>query len=144
MRPRRGGSFKALFSTGEASVFLLAAHLALMVVPFRHITRIVGVQAGETPKEDSPEAAEKAREVQHFVRLASRKLPWKPSCLVRCLAALGMLRRRGLESTLYLGVTPEDGGRIGAHAWLRCGSVVVIGEKRMDDFSTLTSFSKPG
>ncbi|MGL4992202.1 MAG: lasso peptide biosynthesis B2 protein [Sarcina sp.] len=58
--------------------------------------------------------------------------PWESKCLVRAMVAQKMLKKRGVETTLYLGVGTElneaktSKGMI-AHAWLRYGSLYVTG-----------------
>lgn len=44
------------------------------------------------------------------------------------MAAKAMLARRGVASTMHLGVMPsENASGIGAHAWLSVGPMVVTG-----------------
>ena len=54
-----------------------------------------------------------------------------------------MLRRRGLPSTLYLGVARdgEAGSGARAHAWLRSGHVVVTGGAGREQFTVVASFA---
>jgi hypothetical protein len=42
--------------------------------------------------------------------------PWDARCLMRSLVLLNMLGRRGIASTLVIGVRP--GEELGAHAWI--------------------------
>jgi hypothetical protein len=50
-----------------------------------------------------------------------------------------MLRRRGIPSTLYLGVDPDRG--YDAHAWVRVGPLVVTGTPATQRFVVVTSFA---
>jgi hypothetical protein len=66
--------------------------------------------------------------------------PWMhAACLPRALAAQAMLRRRGIASTLCLGVARENGA-LSAHAWLELGQVIVVGGNEAPQFSRLVEF----
>jgi hypothetical protein len=50
------------------------------------------------------------------------------TCLVRALSGQRMLARRGIPSTLVLGLRQDDdAGEFTAHGWLRVGEHIVIG-----------------
>jgi hypothetical protein len=61
---------------------------------------------------------------------------------VQALAAAALLRRRGTGATLYLGVAKTAGAPEGlsAHAWLRCGELVLTGAAERTLFTTIASF----
>lgn len=58
--------------------------------------------------------------------LARAGLPWwRNTCLFRAVAECLVLRRYGISCRVELGVTrPENGGAIGAHAWVARGKGV--------------------
>ena len=72
------------------------------------------------------------------VRMVSRVVPLA-SCLTQAQACQILLARRGIASTLCLGVRPGDGDRMVAHAWLVCERQVVIGgdSESVADFRVL-------
>jgi transglutaminase superfamily protein len=63
------------------------------------------------------------------VSAAGRRLPGR-TCLMEALAADVMLRRRGYESELHLGIrkTGDRSQPLDAHAWVECDGAVVVGE----------------
>ncbi len=125
----------------EAAVWLGLARLALLLVPFRRLAPILGRKMAESPLED-PSDPDVLERVAWAVRVASRYTPWKTKCLTEAMAGKAMLRRRGLASTLYLGLA--KGGDIGleAHAWLRCGSRILTGGELMDRYSAVARFAE--
>jgi hypothetical protein len=60
------------------------------------------------------------------VRVASWVVPFA-SCLTRAQTGQVLLARRGVASTLILGIGPAGGDRMAAHAWLVCSGRVVLG-----------------
>lgn len=52
-----------------------------------------------------------------IVNALARRLPSRPNCLARSLALLRVVRRRGADATLRIGVRLED-GKVAAHAWV--------------------------
>jgi hypothetical protein len=125
----------------EAAGWLLAARLALIFVPFRRLAARLGRAMAESPASD-PRQDDLARRVGWAVGVASRYTPWKTRCFAEAIAAKAMLRRRGVPSTLYLGVNKAAEGEIAAHAWLRCGSRVLTGERALDDFTVIAQFAE--
>jgi hypothetical protein len=66
------------------------------------------------------------------------------TCLAQALAGEVMLRRRGLECELRIGVRASSGSAmpIEAHAWVLCQGAVAIGA--LDDLSTFQPLTAPG
>ncbi len=103
----------------EAAVELWMMRLGLWVLPFRWLYPPPPVAQAPGP---APERIARA------VARGSRLVPW-PTCLVRALAARRLLARHGHASELRLGVARPAEGRFGAHAWLECGGVAIVGGK---------------
>lgn len=113
---------------GEAMLWLAAARLWLLVVPFRRIAARLGRMSaadGALPEQLPPSPA--AAEISWAVRRSARYAPFRAVCLQQALAAKLMLRRRGIGSTLHLGVAYGENGALEAHAWLDAGGVRVTG-----------------
>jgi hypothetical protein len=128
-------------NTAEAMLWLLAAYGALKLLPFRKIADFLGRRGGQPVVAISADASAIALYVRTLVRRACRLLGHRPSCLVRSVAAMILLRRNGLEGTLYLGVRQTD-GQLRAHAWVRCGDIFVIGGHGRRNFTVLHSFTR--
>ncbi|MBT8342095.1 MAG: lasso peptide biosynthesis B2 protein, partial [Desulfatitalea sp.] len=82
------------------------------------------------------------RQVRWAIRAASRYAPWRCLCLEQAMTAKALLHRKGLQSTLYLGLTRDDAGALQAHAWLRCGSVVLTGGRDMARYTVVSTFAE--
>lgn len=88
---------------------------------------------------EDPAVVREAIRVRWAVETMARVLPWKPVCLPQALAAKKMLHRRGISSTLYLGVDPARD--LDAHAWVRVGGTIVTGGPRPDRFAVVSTFA---
>ena len=52
-----------------------------------------------------------------------------------------MLKRRGIDSVLHLGVESRAATKkFSAHAWLEAGSVVITGWQEMDSYTVVARF----
>jgi hypothetical protein len=80
--------------------------------------------------------------VHNAVQIISNHTMWESKCLVRAIAALKMLERRHIDSTLYLGTARDDNGMMIAHAWLRSGPFYVTGAEGMHRFAVVGMFAK--
>jgi hypothetical protein len=139
----RSWSERVLFL--EALVLLGLARLSVLVVPFRYLAALLGVHMLVSPKEATPKQVDRSRRVGKAVRLVARHTPWYSNCLAQAIAAKMMLRLRGIDSTLFLGVANDrefDGRKeLYAHAWLRSGDLIVTGGGNLGRFKVLSTFS---
>ncbi len=72
------------------------------------------------------------------VEVADRTMPGKSSCLRRAAALAHMLRRRGTETSLRLGVARRDGNMV-AHAWLEAADGRLFGVDRPGRYAVLSA-----
>lgn len=114
--------------TIEAWVFCMWYRFVVFNVPMEKLEKHLGVRDEETPEEVMNRDMYWALRASYETNRIANKTPWDSKCLVRALAARRILIRRGVHTTLYLGVrNSDDEYRIGAHAWLRCGTFYVTG-----------------
>jgi len=123
----------------EAIAALAAASLLLKALGFTRLSKRLGRHMAVAPPVTDRDAIRIASEIRWAVAAAAPRLPWKPVCLPQALAAHWMLRRRGIASTLYLGLDAKQG--YDAHAWVRVGSVVVTGGPGQERFVVVASFA---
>ncbi|MCU6600475.1 lasso peptide biosynthesis B2 protein [Peribacillus frigoritolerans] len=101
---------------------------------------------GEQMKESSYEliAADKEilANVSRAINIMSHYTIWESQCLVKAMAAMKMLEKRKIDSTLYLGTAKDENGGLIAHAWLRSGPFYITGAEVMDRFTVVSKFSK--
>jgi hypothetical protein len=126
----------------EAAIWLAVARLAISILPFRRLAKHLGEQHAESPVEDETAAVLSGR-VSRAVRIMRRHVPWDSHCLAQAIAAQQMLRCRGVRSTLYLGVAKDGQTDLKAHAWLRCGRVLVVGGPGQQHYAVVSTFAHP-
>ena len=73
-----------------------------------------------------------------MVERAAHATLWRSMCLEKALAGKWMLRRRGIPSTMYVGMTRQDGSFV-AHAWL-VGEGQTLTGAGTTDYATLAAF----
>jgi Transglutaminase-like superfamily len=123
----------------EAVILLPVARVLVHTVGFERFATRLGSHMAQSSDEDSTEAYATARRVRWAVETAARNLPFEVICLPQAIAGKLMLRRRGIASTLYLGVAYDPA--LKAHAWLRVGRVIVTGAKGRVGFSVVSTFA---
>lgn len=112
--------------------------LCILLLPMTRIEKMMGIRGEESEAEIRPETIKLAKLVGFHVNRVTEHLPLKRKCFVRSLTARKLLMKRGVNSTLYMGVGLEDGKMI-AHAWLRCGQLYVTGGNG-NGYSTVARF----
>lgn len=120
----------------EAFCFLTAARFAVALLPFHWITKSIATPPA--PRQDEASCA--IRDVRHAVATAVRRLAPSAVCLPQALAGHWMLYRRGIPSSVCFGARRGSNEGIQAHAWLRAGDRVILGEKTLADFTYLIDF----
>jgi len=124
----------------ESCCFLAAAKLLLALVPFRVVRRLLGEMMSETPHTASHLEIHSLGEYRWALKTVVARSKWLRVCLVQAMAAKWMLSRRGVPSTLYLGVRRDATDVLQAHAWLRTGETILIGAKGKPNFQVIASF----
>ena len=102
-----------MFLFTEATLFLYMAKAMLMILPFKICIRTIKSK-GTSEKADIANL----KLIKVAIRRANKLSFWKNVCLVQSLAASWMLQRRGIKSTLRIGVNRDSRKELVAHAWL--------------------------
>lgn len=125
----------------EALIFLGLARI-LKMLPFKNLAGMLGTHMSESPfQEEKPVISETIRSVSSAIHIMSRYTFWESKCLVKAIAGMKMLQRRGIKSTLYLGTAKDENGKMIAHAWLRSGSYYITGAEEMKRFTVVSTFA---
>lgn len=126
----RGSRLRRLPGVLEAALALSWARLRLLRRDGDQV--LAELPAGEDqPPLLAPEQEAGVRHVARALAAARRRLPWESTCLTQSLAAAWMLRRRGVQGQLLIGVERDTAGQFKAHAWVRAGDTIVCGGRRV-------------
>ena len=127
----------------EACICLALARVAVLALPFRVIARRLGGQMQETDLADDPVALGAGRRVGRAIAAVSKYAPWRTKCLEQAIAAKAMLRMRHVPNTMYLGVErgSDHDSPLGAHAWVRTGTLNVTGGANIERYAVLSKFA---
>lgn len=135
-----------LILAGEAYIWLGLMRVAILLLPFRSIVRLLGLKpAVPVTVELTGRDVGEADRIGWAVRVVACRTPWESSCLGQALAGAGMLRMRGLHVVVTLGIagsyTVEKMSPLMAHAWLCCGCRQLTGGSGLNRYTVLASFS---
>ena len=112
----------------EAFYWLVIYTFLIYVMPFRWWQESIGQKM--QPLQEKPLTREQLwqiREVRRAVFRANKVLFGLAKCFALSLTLKKMLQKRGMDSTLYLGVKKNGHESLLAHAWLKCGDITVYG-----------------
>jgi len=128
----------------EAICLLGVMRAAILLFPFRWISRCLHLAQGDGNSEMNAEQQAYASNIGFVIALAAVHTPWLSTCLTQTLAGMTMLRRRALTGTLYLGVARDKSTgneTLTAHSWLICGGEVLIGATGNMQFTPIARFT---
>jgi hypothetical protein len=125
----------------EAFILLGWARL-LKNMSFAKVAPTLGEQMNETSFCMEEANRKQIKHVSHAINIMSRYTVWESMCLVKAIAAMKMLEKRKIESTIYFGTAKGENGKMIAHAWLRSGPFYVTGEEEMERFIVVSKFAK--
>ncbi|MEM4997244.1 lasso peptide biosynthesis B2 protein [Priestia sp. SB1] len=114
----------------------------LKSIAFSKVAPSLGEQMKETPLSPITSNKEELANISKAIHIMSRYTLWESQCLVKAIAGMKMLEKRGIESTLYLGTAKDKNGELVAHAWLRSGSSYISGAEVMHQFTVVAKFAK--
>jgi hypothetical protein len=118
----------------EAAAALACGSAARLVVPFPRLATALSRHTGTEPA--TPATVETVRRA---IDAWTRRLPIRPKCFARGLAAFWMLKRRGFAVQLHYGAAQID-GKLKAHVWVRSGDLDVVGCDIAGDYALLATF----
>jgi hypothetical protein len=126
----------------EAFALLGVARLMTLTLPFKFVAVSLGKHMTESGVHISGSDLRYARMIGQAIRSASNYTPWESVCLSQAVAAQWMLKRRRIAATLYLGVVKDvtKPEKLTAHAWLRCGDVILTGREGYRQFTVVATF----
>lgn len=128
----------------EAFCLSGVVRLAIILVPFRRLAPFLGKHMRESPMKENVVKFVAAKRIGRVVETVCCYTPWESKCLVQAIVGKIMLRRRGINNTLYLGVGRNEGRSLVAHAWLRCGETVITGGRGRERFTLVGKFADDG
>lgn len=125
----------------EAFIFLGWGRF-LKFMPFSKVVPLLGEPMNETSFSIDEPNKTILKYVSQAVNIMSNYTFWESQCLVKAIAAMKMLERRQIESTLYLGTAKDENGKLIAHAWLRSGPYYITGAEVMERFTVVGKIAK--
>jgi hypothetical protein len=124
------------------SYFYMAWARYLKSIPFSRVAPSLGYKMKETSYDPLVTNRRVLNSVSQSIHIMSKYTFWESQCLVKAIAAMKMLEKRQIESTLYLGTAKDEDGKLIAHAWLRSGPYYVTGAEGMERFTVVGKFAK--
>ena len=106
----------------HAGILVLAIRMALWVLPWRLVTRLLG-----PPSSSRPRTGFSVERCAWAIRNASRLVP-AATCLTQAVALRRLLARADRPFPIVIGVSKNaiDGFR--AHAWVECGAETAMND----------------
>ena len=127
----------------EAGFWLGVMRAAILVIRFQKIAGWLGLSISPDSPAPSPAQSLAAGQVGWAIRVMAPRTLWESACLAQSLACAQMLNRRRIPGLLFLGVALglEANKKFAAHAWMRCGESILVGEGGHQRFQVLATFS---
>jgi hypothetical protein len=110
----------------QSAWLLISIRVALAVVPFKWLLDRISLDRHS----DVTLASSDVERIVWSIEAVSRRLSFGRTCLIKALTAKFLLDRRGYCADLRIGVARGAAGQLEAHAWIECGSTIVIGGPR--------------
>jgi hypothetical protein len=124
----------------NAAFWLLAVKAGLYLLPFERLrgwlARVDGLVGKPAEMEDMRAIIVAIERIGRFLA------PLRINCLPQALVGHRLLRQKGFNVQLRIGVVKNPGGRLAAHAWLEVQGRVVLGDLR--GLERFAAFPAPG
>jgi len=130
-------SLKEVFAFTEAWLLLHFSKSLIVLIPFRYIAAQLGKKHYET--ENTTIEQKYWSHIEIAIVRAARFTFYKSRCFDQAITGKIMLKRRGVPTTLYLGILKEQ-NNLEAHAWLSVGASVVTGKIGMERYTPIVWF----
>lgn len=135
--PRRKG-----FSDVEVGLWLRGVHLLIRTMGFGRVLRLLSLAAPDYARADPASAKDVARLKRAVQSLSRRSWLVNDDCKAEAVTAFVLLRRRGLEAALHVGVREHP---FALHAWTSsAGSCIPDADPRGHAFAPVLSIDCAG
>ncbi len=118
----------------EAAATVVGFDLAFRLFSSKACLALFGHKAASDRKQKGVDPQRMA----WLVDVADRYAPGKSSCLRQTAALAWLLRRRGVATSLRIGVARQE-GKFSAHSWLESGEGELLGLSDSDTYLPLSS-----
>jgi hypothetical protein len=110
----------------QVSILLILIRIALILLPFRTISRFIQRIGRKKP---GPNVSEDlfVRRILWAINRTAGPILGDRACLTQALVGQVLLGRRGVDTQLRIGVLKDGDGRFQAHAWLESDGQVLLG-----------------
>lgn len=125
----------------RAVIYSGIARVYILFFPFNKLRKNMGNAKTESPSKVDKQIEIVAENIGKVVLRASNYTPWESKCLVQALTAQWILKKRGVSTTIYLGLKKDNQENMLAHAWLRCGECYVTGGSIRKEYVVVAMFS---
>jgi hypothetical protein len=119
----------------QAWLLLLAMDLGLRLLPFRSVLASLNLFRTR-PEADEQRLSPPLPRLIWLVESAGRYVPVSATCLKQALVLSFLLGRRGMSTTVQIGVKTND-GTFTAHAWLERQGRAIFGLSGHDEYRPL-------
>jgi hypothetical protein len=115
---------------------------SLLFMPFSKISAWLGNRNPDvTDTEISSDKQVYLTEAQKALKLCDKYTPWPTECYTQALTAKILLKRRSINSVLYIGFKKGQNNNFEGHAWLVSQEYVITGHCDFTQFQVHSFFS---
>lgn len=125
----------------QTFLWLIYASVLARVIPLKWFSSLLGEFKKEINIDLDSKQLGLILVLKKNIRRIKRILPWKVKCFEEAIAAKKVLGKYKISSTLYLGVDKNKEKGLIAHAWLKVGRDVIIGEKGHKKYAVVGFYS---
>lgn len=123
----------------EATLYLLAAKLAVKWLPFRYLEWYF-----KRPSKQPELVGAKRKQVRDQIRFTiyevAERSPVEFVCFPKAIAAQAMLRRRRISTVLYYGAANDSLSGLTTHVWVQDGAEGVVGKRAAEGYNVLARY----
>lgn len=106
--------------------FARLRHVRMPIAAIHKLNRTVA-RHGRSPAVATDSDTALIEQVAHVIPRVADRVPWRSDCLPQAMAAQRWLIRRGIATSIVIGVERSQGGDFLSHAWLQYGDRIVTG-----------------
>lgn len=125
----------------EAYVTSAWVKISLKFFPFKKVMGWLGSAHVESETQANPETLPTRKQVQIALRLCKKYALWPTECYTLSLTGKLLLKRRNINSTLYIGFNKDKDSQYKGHAWLRANDTYISGFREASGFQVHSIFS---
>ena len=126
----------------EAFFWSIVAKVAIEILPLKYYQQLLLTNQSKTSNLQRLEEIDQwVIKIKSVIYTLANNVPWEVKCYSQAIIAKQLFLKKGIHTTLKLGLAKDYNNQLVAHAWLLWGDQCITGGRNRYQFTPIAEFN---